>query len=179
MQTLPNGLTLSVNGKFIATETLSALQLFTDLGPATSDHVFIAAPYEDRSGDPYNVRSCVKKLPDSPGLPPSGPFEKLTRAARQIGRVQEFFPESQEIRVNFFVRPRDIGSRMAMHGRRLLATMHSDLVPVHFVRGTCTVLHRDSIPHHDEDSYRREPDCFYFNQVPLLPLPLDISMVLT
>lgn len=100
-------------------------------------------------------------------------------ALGQIGRVQEFLPEIEQIRVNFYVRPRDIGSRMAMHGRRLLATMHSDLVPVQFVRGTCTVLHRDYIPDHDEEAYRKRPDCFYFNQVRVLPLAYSPGLLQT
>lgn len=70
---------------------------------------------------------------------------------------------------------------MAQHGRRLLCTMHSDVVPVHFVRGTCTVIHRDNIPNQDEESYRKQPDCFYFNQVTIFaqcdPLRPDLDIL--
>jgi hypothetical protein len=82
----------------------------------------------------------------------------------QIGRIQEFVG-SDSARVAFFLRPRDIGSGAAKLGRRLLATMHSDVVPLSFLRAKCRVVHKNRIPKKQEEAYRREPDSFYYNQV--------------
>ena len=78
------------------------------------------------------------------------------------------FTAGNRARVNFYLRPRDIGSRIAQHGRRLLTTMHADTVPLSYIRGKCQVLHRDRIPSGDMEGYRRQPDAFYFHQVRIL-----------
>jgi hypothetical protein len=42
--------------------------------------------------------------------------------------------------------------------------MHSDVSPMTYLRGKCRVLHRDHLPT-DIESYKREPDSFYYHQV--------------
>lgn len=83
-----------------------------------------------------------------------------------IGRVQEIL-SNDKMRIAFYLRPRDIGSRIAQHGRRILASMHADVVPVTNIRGKCLVMHRDHLPGGDQEAYRRRPDAFYYNQVSL------------
>ena len=83
-----------------------------------------------------------------------------------IGRVQEIL-SNDKMRIAFYLRPRDVGSRIAQHGRRILASMHADVVPVTNIRGKCLVMHRDHLPGGDQEAYRRRPDAFYYNQVSL------------
>lgn len=70
---------------------------------------------------------------------------------------------SLRVRVAYFLRPRDISNRYVADFRTLTATMHSDTVPVSFLRGYCTVRHRDEIEF--IETYKREPECFYWHQV--------------
>lgn len=70
--------------------------------------------------------------------------------------------ENFSIRVNWFYRPKDI-SRRAGDSRMLYATMHSDICPLHSVRGKCTVTLRDYIE--DFYQYRATPNCFWFDKL--------------
>ena len=67
------------------------------------------------------------------------------------------------VRLAYYLRPRDISNRYIADHRLVVATMHTDVIPAEYVRGSCTVRHRDSI--HDIDAYKRERDAFYFHQV--------------
>lgn len=69
---------------------------------------------------------------------------------------------------------------MAQHGRNLLATLNSELIPLKHIRGKCSVYHRERIPGGDEEAYRQQPDCFLFHQVFILPahVPIDLQLEL-
>lgn len=66
-------------------------------------------------------------------------------------------------RVAFYLRPRDISNRYIADLRLVVATMNADVVPVSYIRGLCTVKHRDEID--NLERYKREKDCFYFHSV--------------
>lgn len=67
------------------------------------------------------------------------------------------------MRVAYYLRPRDISNRYVADYHLLVATMHADVVPVSYIRGTCTVKHKDQIE--DLEYYRKHEDAFYFVQV--------------
>ena len=66
-------------------------------------------------------------------------------------------------RVAFYLRPRDISNRYIADLRLVVATMNADVVPLSYIRGLCTVKHRDEIE--NLERYKREKDCFYFHSV--------------
>ena len=96
-----------------------------------------------------------------------------------IARVMEFLPpasysdplatgtsrewDEDRVRVAYYLRQRDITTRYVADFKCILATMHSDVVPVSHVRIKCTVRHRDQI--RDLERYKHTPNCFYWHQV--------------
>ena len=48
--------------------------------------------------------------------------------------------------------------------RIVVATMHTDIVPLSYIRARCRVYHRERLPE-DLDDYKKSPDSFYFHQV--------------
>lgn len=85
-----------------------------------------------------------------------------------LGRIMEFTKLTQNstdidaVRVNWFYRPRDI-QRQHSDSRLLFATMHSDLSPLHAIRGKCRVEHKSEID--DPELYRKRPDHFYYERL--------------
>ncbi|KAK4700557.1 hypothetical protein P7C70_g5687, partial [Phenoliferia sp. Uapishka_3] len=67
------------------------------------------------------------------------------------------------VRVAYYLRPRDISSRYIADHRLVVATMHTDVVPGEYIRGICTVRHKESIK--DMEGFKREPDAFYWTQL--------------
>lgn len=97
-----------------------------------------------------------------------------------IARVMEFLPSTTipssnshansegsttgpRARVAYYLRPRDISNRYISDFRLIVATMHADIIPLSYIRGACTVKHRDEIK--ELDVYKREKDTFYFHSV--------------
>lgn len=77
------------------------------------------------------------------------------------------------LRLAWFYRPKDIQKR-AQDTRQLYASMHSDICPLHTLRGKCTVKHRSEIvvtpskPKAEEaimTEYRKSPDNFWWSQM--------------
>lgn len=56
--------------------------------------------------------------------------------------------------------------------------MHSDISPMSYIRGKCRVMHRDQLPI-DIETYKREPDSFYYHQVLRVCLLSPILATLT
>lgn len=48
--------------------------------------------------------------------------------------------------------------------RVVIATMHSDICPLSYIRGKCQVLHRERV-YEDLELYKKTPNNFYFHQV--------------
>ena len=72
------------------------------------------------------------------------------------------------VRVNLFLRSRDISLRVNNDQRLLVACMNADVFPLQNVRGTCEVRHRDligdgSAP--DIAAWKRHDDHFYYHQL--------------
>lgn len=67
-----------------------------------------------------------------------------------------------QVRVNWLYRQQDV-SRNATDSRQLFATMHSDVCPLHGIRGKCSVKLKDYIE--DFESYVQSPNCFYFDKL--------------
>ncbi|KAF2118266.1 hypothetical protein BDV96DRAFT_597123 [Lophiotrema nucula] len=93
--------------------------------------------------------------------PPGDPY--------YLCRVMEFIHSNnnpkarvEAMRVNWYYRPRDV-QRYNNDTRLVYATMHSDICPITSLRGRCKILHRTEID--DLDEYRKQKDCFWFNQV--------------
>lgn len=86
-----------------------------------------------------------------------------------IGRVMEFVTSHKRkgllARIAWFNRPKDVINRKSADPCLLVATMHSDVNPVSSIRGKCTVTHKYYVPKDQMDSYRKEPDNFYYNQL--------------
>lgn len=61
--------------------------------------------------------------------------------------------------------------------RLVVATMHMDVIPASYVRGFCTVRHKEHVT--DMDAYKRTPDAFYWTQVrlPLNTAPTELIVV--
>lgn len=87
-----------------------------------------------------------------------------------LGRVMEFVQSPggddsrrvQSVRINWFYRPKDIG-RKTTDTRLVFATMHSDVSPLTALRGKCWIRHRGEID--DMESYRKMPDCFWYEKL--------------
>lgn len=92
--------------------------------------------------------------------PPGEPYY-LARIM-EFTRLNQDSEEIDAVRVNWFYRPRDI-QRQNSDTRLLFATMHSDLSPLHAIRGKCRILHKSQII--DSEDYRRQPNCFYFERL--------------
>lgn len=91
------------------------------------------------------------------------PSGKETSAGRIVVSAHEL-----RVRVAYYFRTRDITNRYVADHRLLVAAMHVDTVPASYVRGLCTVRHRDHIE--ELDVYKREKDTFYWHQVRFCPL---------
>ena len=72
------------------------------------------------------------------------------------------------------VRARALGCRYIADFRLVVATMHADIVPVSYVRGRCTVTHREHVE--DMAAYKRIPDAFYWSQVRLASRPHSCTL---
>jgi hypothetical protein len=68
----------------------------------------------------------------------------------------------EQIRVNWFYRPRDI-HRRGIDSRYLFATMHSEISPITSLRGKCSILHRSEIK--DTEEYRKLKDSFWYDKL--------------
>lgn len=66
-----------------------------------------------------------------------------------------------KVRVNWLYRPKDISHKM-WDSRQLYVTMHSDVCPLHSLRGKCIVMAKSEII--DFDAYLQTPDCFWFDK---------------
>lgn len=64
--------------------------------------------------------------------------------------------------VCWFYRPRDLNRRLT-DTRLVYASLHRDNCPITSFRGFATVKHKFAID--DLESYRQEPDCFYFDKL--------------
>lgn len=102
------------------------------------DHVYLSAPWNTAEGAPWLIGRIVEFLDGA-----SGDVTKL--------------------RVAYYLRPRDLNNRQVVDFRLLTASMHTEVCSASYLRGKCRVLHRDQID--DLDSYKQQPDCFYFYQV--------------
>ncbi|GAA6018993.1 hypothetical protein JCM8202_000634 [Rhodotorula sphaerocarpa] len=141
-----------------------------------NDHIYVSAPWDDRDGEPYliaRVLEVVQPTPksllpayvsaDAPSSTKSSsraetPTGKETSAGRVVVSAHEL-----RVRVAYYFRTRDITNRYVADHRLLVAAMHADTVPASYVRGLCTVRHREHIE--ELDVYKREKDTFYWHQL--------------
>lgn len=88
-----------------------------------------------------------------------------------VARVMDFVRAGEpgmQVRVNPFLRIRDLSHRTHGDSRLLVATMHADLYPISAVRGKCRVMHRDLIGDGgtpDLATWKRRDDHFYYHQL--------------
>ncbi|PGH16024.1 hypothetical protein AJ79_02004 [Helicocarpus griseus UAMH5409] len=102
-----------------------------------NDHVYLVC---EPPGEPYYLARIMEFLPSKDN--PDGPIEN--------------------IRVNWYYRPRDI-HRKAADVRVVFASMHSDTCPLSSLRGKCEIRHQSEIENLDE--YRKFRDCFWFEKM--------------
>lgn len=119
----------------------------------TLDHVYVAPPCDTRDCSPYVICRIIS-LPD--GTKPS--------------------TTAPTFRVAYYLRRRDVTNRSLSDHRTIFATFSEGHVPAEHVRAKCQVLHRDYVI--DEDTYKRQPDCFVFSQVSK-PLQTSVARHLT
>ena len=138
------GRTVVVNGHSLALNSECVLLVLGrragELRRAFAAHVMVSVPWSRREGEPYLIARVMEVLPAMP--------------ATETGI---------RVRVAYYLRPRDISNRYIADHRLVVATMHTDVVPAEYVRGVCTVRHKESIT--DTDAYKRERDAFYWHQV--------------
>ncbi|KAI5475580.1 PHD finger and BAH domain protein (Snt2) [Pseudohyphozyma bogoriensis] len=113
------------------------------------DHVFVSPPWSTRDGEPYLIARIIAILPSTS---PSS-HASTSKHPSSLPRL----------RVAYYLRPRDITNRYVADYRLVVATMHTDVVPAEFVRGVCTVKHKESVK--DMDAYRKGKDRFYWTQL--------------
>jgi hypothetical protein len=98
-----------------------------------------------------------------------------------IGRVMEFVRASSsrrgaqtlqsssgtlQVRLNIYLRQRDLHNKSVSDSRTLVATMHSEIFALENVRGLCVVRHRDLIGEAPEISqWKKREDHFVFHQL--------------
>lgn len=110
------------------------------------DYVYISAPWASGLGEPYLVARVMDIL----------------LKEDQNGHLDRC------VRVNMFLRMRDLTHRPNNDPRLLVATMHADVFSVAAIRGKCRVKHRDLISHGSPQelaAWKRRDDHFYFHQL--------------
>ncbi|GAA5849428.1 hypothetical protein JCM8547_000445 [Rhodosporidiobolus lusitaniae] len=149
-----------------------------------NDHVYISAPWSIRDGEPYLVGRIVEILQPQPqssslatngGSAPASPSSSTTSATTIAAAAPAERDRTQpraltgpstsqlRLRVNYYFRTRDITNRYVADHRVLVASFHTDIVPAEYVRGRCTVMHREHIG--DLERYKRMEDTFYWHQL--------------
>jgi hypothetical protein len=145
----------------ILTQLPSTLPLteLTSIHPV-SDHVFVSPPWSARGGEPYSVARILAFVNPQPQ-----PKQPKSRKSVSTTSTPEPDPDSlvPRVRVHYYLRPRDLTHLPTTNHRLLIATMVADLVPLSYIRGVCTVRHRDQIA--DLHTYRKKADAFWFHQV--------------
>lgn len=126
--------------------------------------MFVSPPWSERSGEPYSIARILAFVNPQPTIKPT----KLRKSISAIS-TPEPDPASSvpRVRVCYYLRPRDLSHRPTTNHTLVIATMVADLVPLSYVRGLCTVRHRDQIA--DMYHYRKRPDSFCFHQVSAQP----------
>ncbi|KAK0555392.1 putative PHD type zinc finger protein with BAH domain-containing protein [Tilletia horrida] len=120
-----------------------------------NDHIYLSAPWAPGAGDPYVIGRVMEFVNPA-----------IKRGASH--QPQYSGPVKLQVRVNVFLRSRDISSRPSQDPRLLVATMHSDLFSVDNIRGLCNVRHRDLIGDgHAPDigAWKKREDHFYYYQL--------------
>lgn len=116
------------------------------------DHVYISAPWAPGAGEPYLIARVMEFVHATPSRAGAAPL------ANASGTLQ--------VRVNTFLRTRDISHRISTDSRLLVATMHSDVFALDNVRGLCEVRHRDLLGDAPEVSaWKKKDDHFYYYQL--------------
>ncbi|GJN89120.1 hypothetical protein Rhopal_002094-T1 [Rhodotorula paludigena] len=136
-----------------------------------NDHVYVSAPWDDREGEPYIVARVLEILQPSSKAALALPEGSNTDA--NPAPASDSAPSSRSgstapttdlrVRVAYYFRTRDITSRYVADHRLVVATMHADTLPASYVRGRCTVKHREHIE--ELEVYKRQPDTFYWHQL--------------
>lgn len=125
------------------------------------DHVFISPPWSKRDGEPYLIARIIDLLPPLP------PVDAASSSHHFVPGHTPGSPNEARVRVAYYLRPRDISNRYVADYHLVVATMHADVVPVSYIRGSCTVKHKDQVE--DLEYYRKHEDAFYFVQVSSAP----------
>ena len=128
------------------TATPSRITLKNNIQIRINDYVYISAPWAYGLGEPYMIARVMNIL----------------QSENHHGHG------GGQVRVNLFLRMRDLTHRSNNDSRLLVATMHSDTFPVAAIRGKCRVKHRDLISHGSPQelaAWKRRDDHFYFYQL--------------
>lgn len=158
-----------------------------------TDHIYVSAPWDDRDGEPYLIARVLEVVQPTPlpsasatatATPATTKSAKSASSSSSAGKAATAPPPARaetpsgketsagrvvvsahelRVRVAYYFRTRDITNRYVADHRLLVAAMHADTVPASYVRGLCTVRHRDHIE--ELDVYKREKDTFYWHQV--------------
>ncbi|BGP15912.1 putative PHD type zinc finger protein with BAH domain-containing protein [Rhodosporidiobolus nylandii] len=137
----------------------SGLLVFNGRALQKNDHVYVSPPWDMRDGEPYLIGRIVEIL-----QPSSKPVAREATPSSSTER-KLIGPDTSQLRlrVNYYFRTRDITNRYVADHRVLVASFHSDVVPAEYVRGVCTVMHREHVE--NLDVYKRQPDTFYWHQL--------------
>ncbi|CAD6915540.1 unnamed protein product [Tilletia controversa] len=122
-----------------------------------NDHIYLSAPWAPGAGDPYVIGRVMEFV-----NPAANNRQGQQPAAQHAGPVR------LQVRVNVFLRMRDISSRPSHDPRLLVATMHSDLFSTDNIRGKCEVRHRDLIGDGSApeiSTWKKREDHFWYHQL--------------
>ncbi|GAA6058119.1 hypothetical protein JCM3770_005947 [Rhodotorula araucariae] len=136
-----------------------------------NDHVYVSAPWDDREGEPYIVARVLEILQPQPPKPsaassdPANADKATTESASPapVSNTGSGASTDLRVRVAYYFRTRDITNRYVADHRLVVATMFADTVPASYIRGFCTVKHREHIE--ELEVYKRQDDSFYWHQL--------------
>lgn len=142
----PTNSKLRAPSSYIMTATPSRIALKNDMQVRINDYVYISAPWAYGLGEPYMIARVMDILQNE----------------------DQYGHWGWHVRVNLFLRMRDLTHRSNNDSRLLVATMHSDTFPLATVRGKCRVKHRDLISNGSPQelaAWKRRDDHFYYHQL--------------
>lgn len=127
--------------------TPSAPYLFSE-----TDYVYVSTPWAPGAGEPYIIARVMEFV--------------LASSSRKGAQALASSSGTLQVRVNLYLRQRDITHRTLHDPRLLVATMHSDVFALENIRGLCIVRHRDLIGDAPAVSaWKRKDDHFYYHQL--------------
>lgn len=112
----------------------------------------MSTPWAPGAGDPYIIARVMEFVTAS--------------SSRKGAQALASSSGTLQVRVNVFLRQRDLHNKSLSDSRLLVATMHSEIFALENVRGLCVVRHRDLIGEAPAISaWKKREDHFFYHQL--------------